>query len=172
MNLVKIVYRVHVIYFCFFVSLGEKLKSDPVNPFNPLRTMYFKLLRITTVSSNPLWPNRLVPSWSFLWSPMLFFHCCCRKLTWSESLATIQIWTSLVVQGLRIRLPVQGAWTPALVWGYPTCHGAAKFMHHNQWAHVWQPPTPTHRAPCSTEREATATSSPSPTTQEEPPRCS
>ena len=39
--------------------------------------------------------------------------------------------TSLVVQWLRICLPMQGTWVRSLVWEDPTCHGATKPMHHN-----------------------------------------
>ena len=39
--------------------------------------------------------------------------------------------TSLVVQWLRIRLPVQGTWVQALVREDPTCRGATKPMCHN-----------------------------------------
>ena len=42
--------------------------------------------------------------------------------------------TSLVVQWLRICLPMQGTWVRSLVWEDPTCHGATKPMHHNYWA--------------------------------------
>ena len=38
---------------------------------------------------------------------------------------------SLVVQWLRIRLPMQGTWVQAVVQEDPTCHGATKPMHHN-----------------------------------------
>ena len=38
---------------------------------------------------------------------------------------------SLVVQRLRIRLPVQGTRVPALVREDPTCHGATKPVRHN-----------------------------------------
>ena len=37
----------------------------------------------------------------------------------------------LVVQGLRIRLPVQGTRVRALVREDPTCHGATKPVRHN-----------------------------------------
>ena len=40
-------------------------------------------------------------------------------------------WASLVVQWLRIRLPMQGTRIQALVQEDPTCHGATKPMHHN-----------------------------------------
>ena len=39
--------------------------------------------------------------------------------------------TSLVVQWLRIRLPMQGTQVQALVWEDPTRHGATKPMRHN-----------------------------------------
>ena len=38
---------------------------------------------------------------------------------------------SLVVQWLRIRLPMQGTWVLALVWEDPTCRGAARPVSHN-----------------------------------------
>ena len=34
--------------------------------------------------------------------------------------------TSLVVQWLRIHLPMQGTWVPSLVWEDPTCGRATK----------------------------------------------
>ena len=39
--------------------------------------------------------------------------------------------TSLVVQWLRIRLPMQGIWVRALVRGDPTCRRATKPVRHN-----------------------------------------
>ena len=39
--------------------------------------------------------------------------------------------TSLVVQWLRIYLPMQGTRVQALVQEDPTCHGATKPVHHN-----------------------------------------
>ena len=42
--------------------------------------------------------------------------------------------TSLVVQWLRIHLPVQGTQVLSLVWEDPTCRGAARPMRHNYWA--------------------------------------
>ena len=37
----------------------------------------------------------------------------------------------LVVQWLRIYLPMQGTHVPSLVWEYPTCHRATKSACHN-----------------------------------------
>ena len=42
--------------------------------------------------------------------------------------------TSLVVQWLRIHLPMQGTRVRALVQEDPTCHGATKPVRHNYWA--------------------------------------
>ena len=39
--------------------------------------------------------------------------------------------TSLMVQWLRIRLPMQGTQVRALLQEDPTCHGATKPMRHN-----------------------------------------
>ena len=38
---------------------------------------------------------------------------------------------SLVVQWLRICLPMQGTRVQALVWEDPTCHGASRAVRHN-----------------------------------------
>ena len=48
-------------------------------------------------------------------------------------------WTSLVVQRIRIFLPLQGPLVRSLVWENSTCHGVAKPMHHNYRAHVLGP---------------------------------
>ena len=41
------------------------------------------------------------------------------------------LWASLVVQWLRIRLPMQGTRVRALVWEDPTCRGATRPVSHN-----------------------------------------
>ena len=46
---------------------------------------------------------------------------------------------SLVVQWLRIHLPMQGTQVPAQVWEDPTCRGATKPMRHNYWAWALEP---------------------------------
>ena len=62
--------------------------------------------------------------------------------------------TSLVVQWLRICLPMQGTWVWALVREDPTCHGATKPVRCNYWACTLEPTshnywarTPRARAP-------------------------
>ena len=42
--------------------------------------------------------------------------------------------TSLVVQWLRIHLPMQGTWVQSLVQEDSLCHGTAKPVNHNCWA--------------------------------------
>ena len=75
--------------------------------------------------------------------------------------------TSLVVQWLRIRLPMQGTRVQALVREDPTCHGATKPVRHNYWACALEPAShkcwahtpqllkPTCPEPVPTAREAT-----------------
>ena len=48
-----------------------------------------------------------------------------------DSNARLQEETSLVVQWLRICLPIQGTRVRALVREDPTCHRATKPVHHN-----------------------------------------
>ena len=48
-------------------------------------------------------------------------------------------WTSLVVQWLRICLPIKGPWVLSLTQEDPTRHGATKPMRHNYWAHALEP---------------------------------
>ena len=62
----------------------------------------------------------------------------------------IQKWekegTSLVVKWLRICLPMQGTRVRALVREDPTCHGATKPVHHNDWACALEPASHNYRA--------------------------
>ena len=48
-------------------------------------------------------------------------------------------WTSLVVQWLRIFLPMQGTGVQSLVREDPTCCGATKPVRHNYWACALEP---------------------------------
>ena len=43
---------------------------------------------------------------------------------------------SLVVQWLRLYLPMHGTWIPSLVWEDPTCCRVAKPVPHNYWAYM------------------------------------
>ena len=51
-----------------------------------------------------------------------------------------ELGTSLAVQWIRIRLPVQGTWVRSLIWEDSTCHGATKPECCNYWAHVLYSP--------------------------------
>ena len=51
----------------------------------------------------------------------------------------IILWTSLVAEWLRIRLPVQGTRVRALVQEDHTCSGATKPVCHNYWACALEP---------------------------------
>ena len=63
-------------------------------------------------------------------------------LTWGNTHLAIQVFknhmdrASLVVQWLRICLPMQGTRVRALVWEDPTCRRATKPVSHNYWACV------------------------------------
>ena len=46
--------------------------------------------------------------------------------------------SSLVAQGLRVRLPMQGTWVQALVREDPTCRGATRPVSHNYKTHESQ----------------------------------
>ena len=65
--------------------------------------------------------------------------------------------TSLVVQWLRIHLPMQGTRVQSLVREDLTCRGATKPMCHNSWS------------PCSATREATALGRPQTAMKSWPP---
>ena len=51
--------------------------------------------------------------------------------TYFKPLIKVIMGTSLVAQGLRICLSVQGTWVRFLVWEDPTCRGATKLACHN-----------------------------------------
>ena len=57
----------------------------------------------------------------------------------------VWVWTSLVVQWLRIHLAMQETGVWFLVWEDPTCHGTTKPMHHNSWAGGHLEPVPHNR---------------------------
>ena len=61
---------------------------------------------------------------------------------------------SLVVQWLKIRLPMQGTQLWALVREDPTCHGATKPMRHNYWACALDPVSHNYWSPHATTTEA------------------
>ena len=78
-------------------------------------------------------------------------------------------WTSLVVQWLRIRLPMQGTRIRALVREDPTCRRAAKPVRHNYWACALEPTSHNYWSPRATTTEARAPRARA-LQQEKPPR--
>ena len=60
-------------------------------------------------------------------------------------------WTSLVVQWLRIDLPMQGTWVHSLVPGGSVCYGTTKPTHHN---HVLRLLKPVHPRACAPQQES------------------
>ena len=57
-----------------------------------------------------------------------------------------KVWTSLVVQWIRIHLPMQETWVQSLVWEDPICHRATKPVFHNYWSYVPEPAGCNYRA--------------------------
>ena len=62
---------------------------------------------------------------------------------------------SLVVQWLRIRLPLQGIWVWNLVQEDSTCHRATMPMHHSYWASALKPASCSCWSLCSAIRWST-----------------
>ena len=111
----------------------------------------------------------------------LFFLLTAFKiLSSSLLLRNMLVGTSLVVQWLRICLPMQWTWVRALVQEHPTCHGATKPVRHNYWAcvlelmsqnywaHEPQLLMPACLELCSATREATTMRSPCTTVKNSP----
>ena len=126
----------------------------------------FFLPSFLTVIISPLWKLRRrdhssqhMPCWQSL-------STTCARTHFKTNLGT-----SLVVQWLRICLPMQVTWVRALVQEDPTCCRATKPVHHNYWAleptshNYWSLGT---QSPCSTTREATAMRSPCTVTKSSP----
>ena len=89
--------------------------------------------------------------WPFVWLP----SSCVPLLWWETSVFKKQrLEASLVVQWLRIHLPMQGTWVRALVREDPTCHGATKPVCHNYWACALEPTNHNYWSPRSTTTEA------------------
>ena len=76
---------------------------------------------------------------------ILCWHASRQLLSTSKCKAVMSLFNnviggdSLVVQCLRIRLPMQGTRVRALAREYPTCRGATKPVHHNYWACALEP---------------------------------
>ena len=129
------------------LSANSHGTSTPSRPNRAFRWLQFQQLDYNLWNTQSQHhPARLIAnSWppETLWDNrclLLFEGIKIRgNLLWSNTWLTYSqralLGTSLVVQWLRIRLPMQGTRVQALVWEDPTCHRATKPMHHNYWAH-------------------------------------
>ena len=89
-------------------------------------------------------------------------HILESKLLWNVQTSCLsstiikQYRTSLLVQWLRICLPIQGTWVPSLVWEDPTGHRTTKSVCPNYWACALEPGLCRKRSHCK-ENSHTAT---------------
>ena len=89
----------------------------------------------TLFTDNEVWiPYSFQKSWSIMLLLIFFNHLKCES------------GTSLVVQWLRIRLPMQRTWVRSLVREDPTCCGATKPVRHNYWDYALEPASPDYWA--------------------------
>ena len=125
-----------------------------------LNVIYFRIIYWTFFETYKEDQKITRQIWSQIW-PELSYSLYFRS-HWKLS----YIWkhysgTSLVAQWLRIRLPMQGTRTRALVREDPTCCRATKPVCHNYWACALEITSHSYWArasysPCSATREATA----------------
>ena len=107
--------------------------------------MAFKVLRENSFESRILsLKNKLV--FRCARTPKIYFPCTFSEVVtsrWKSKKRKIKFkkWlrTYLVVQWLRIHLPMQGTQVRALVWEDPTCRRATKPVCHNYWACALEP---------------------------------
>ena len=86
--------------------------------------------------------NKLGPSFLSVCLASPFLVSCLRSYfphPLQVSVLNSLLGISLVVQWLRIRLPMQGKWVRVRVREDPTCHGATKPVRHNYWACPLEP---------------------------------
>ena len=46
---------------------------------------------------------------------------------------------SLVVQRIKIHMPMQGTWVPSFLWKDPTSRETTEPVHHNYWPRALEP---------------------------------
>ena len=133
---------------------GRVFRVKMTNPFTWIRLLYQGswLARITAlglpwgrpgfypwVGKIP-WRRERLPTPLF-WSGE--FHGLYNPWGVAKSLALLSDFHChfhLVIQRIRIRLPVQETRVRSLVWEDSTCHGATKSMCHNYWSPLtWRP---------------------------------
>ena len=85
----------------------------------------------------PKFANHLLVGWKWTCNRILRKSSYIQNLLSSSKFKT-EIRTSLVVQWLRIRLPMQETQVQSLAWEFSTRLRAAKPVHHDGWAHLPQ----------------------------------
>ena len=101
-------------------------------------------------------PNLISLQWSPPLLPLLCFPAVPLHMFFilsylRNSNMPFKIWdqTSLVVQWLSIRLPMQEMSVRSLGWEDPTCQGVTKPMCHNFWAHTLEAKLHNKRSHCN-----------------------
>ena len=102
----------------------------------------------------------------FLWSIYQYSRCC--GVPTRVFISEMKTWTSLMVQWLRIYLPMQGTQVRSLVLEDSSCCGTKKSMSCNYWAHTPQQLKPSHARDCAPQQEKPLQWNPHTTTRENP----
>ena len=126
--------RVHYHHLCWRLWSGGQVSRHP-----ECKCMHLKVRSSLNLSlSTSFDPHQFQP-WSWRSQPVPFNNT--KK-------------TSLVVQWLRICLPMQGTQFRSLVWKQPTCHWAKKAMCHNYWVQALEPVLCNRRSLCTTTKNS------------------
>ena len=131
------------------VTLGEEWGCDYLKETwgglqSSGNTVFLLWLLVTRMCS--LCENSL--GWTFTWTPLHVGNISIKS--WEKTIGTKlkdRFRASLVVQWLRIRLPMQGTRVRTLVWEDPTCRGATKPMRHSYWGCAPEPASHNYWSP-------------------------
>ena len=117
----RLIYRSMLLFYTLILNYQKEKEENNPN------------LRCQNARKIQLYPHQtILPGLKSL-HPSI--HTCLVLLTCENDFCG----TSLVVQWLRIRLPMQGTRVRALVREDPTCRGAAKPVRHRYWACTLEP---------------------------------
>ena len=129
--------------FCAFFSQAGKTPSKPSAPAGrsqcPSLVLMMQRCRGGCRLSSSLPRNQLKPAEGQWWN----IHIVLKT--------RVKAGASLVVQWLRIRLPMQKTWVRSLVREDPTCCGATKPTRHNYWACALEPGSHNYWSPWALE---------------------
>ena len=148
-------------------SLLQHAPSSSCNMWDPLpwwgtelRPLHWEDRALATGPLGKSVPRRSFPR--FLTTGGLLRFLITFRMSFSISSKKHLEGTSLVVQWLRICVPMQGTWVLSLVKKDYMCHGATKPVCHNCWACIlerWADTAEPARPGAAATREATATRS-------------